>query len=64
MLKRTLGLSFLAFLVVTGLAGTLKSDSVSKTERKYAITLMKDTKADFLQSVYGPSAWQLVPRLV
>jgi DinB superfamily len=51
MLKRTKGLFLLTLLVITGLAGTLKDTSLSKKERKSAISLMKDTKADVLKSV-------------
>lgn len=59
MLKRTLGLSLLAFLVITGLAGTLHNSAISKQERKSAVTLMKDTKAEVLKSVKGLSEAQL-----
>jgi hypothetical protein len=59
MLKRTLGLSFLAFLVITGLAGTLQNSSISKQERKTAISLMKDTRAEVLKSIKGLSETQL-----
>jgi PHP family Zn ribbon phosphoesterase len=59
MLKRTMGLSLLAFLVITGLAGTLKNTAISKQERKSAISLMKDTKTDALKSVKGLSEAQL-----
>ena len=53
MLKRTKGLFLLTLLVITGLAGTLKDTSLSKKERKAALSLMKDTKADVLKSVKG-----------
>jgi hypothetical protein len=59
MLKRTLGLSLLAFLVITGLAGTLHNSSISKQERKTAISLLKDTRAEVLKSVKGLSETQL-----
>jgi PHP family Zn ribbon phosphoesterase len=59
MLKRTMGRSLLVLLVVTGLAGTINDTSLSKQERKTAIGLMKDTKADVLKSVKGLSAAQL-----
>jgi DinB superfamily len=59
MLKRTKGRLLLTLLVITGLAGTLKDSSVSKKERKSAITLMKDTKADVLKSIKGLSEAQL-----
>ena len=59
MLKRTMGRSLLTLLVITGLAGTINDNSLSKTERKTAIGLMKDTKADVLKSVKGLSEAQL-----
>ncbi len=58
MRKRKTGYILLALLVVTGLAGTL-SGSVSKKERKYASTLMKETKTDALNSIKGLSDAQL-----
>ena len=51
MLKRTMGRFLLTLLVITGLAGTLNNTSLSKKERKSAINLMKDTKAEVLKSV-------------
>ena len=59
MLKRTKGLLLLTLLVITGLAGTLKDTSISKKERKSAISLMKETKSDALNSVKGLSDAQL-----
>jgi PHP family Zn ribbon phosphoesterase len=59
MLKRTMGRSLLTLLVITGLAGTINDLSLSQKERKSAITLMKDTKADVLKSVKGLSEAQL-----
>jgi PHP family Zn ribbon phosphoesterase len=59
MLKRTMGRSLLTLLVITGLAGTIKDNSLSKSERKSAIGLMKDTKSDVLKSVKGLSEGQL-----
>ena len=53
MLQRTKGRLLLTLLVISGLAGTLKSTSISKKERKYGTTLMKDTKSDLLKSVKG-----------
>jgi hypothetical protein len=55
MLKRTKGRLLLTLLVITGLAGTLKDASISKKERKSAVSLMKDTKADVINSVKGLS---------
>ena len=59
MLQRTKGRLLLTLLVISGLAGTLKSTSISKKERKYGTTLMKDTKNDFLKSVKGLTDAQL-----
>jgi len=53
MLQRTKGRLLLTLLVISGLAGTLKSTSISKKERKYGTTLMKDTKSDLLKSIKG-----------
>ena len=43
MLKRTTGRFLITLLVITGLAGTVNDNTLSKTERKYAMSLMKDT---------------------
>ena len=59
MLQRTKGRLLLTLLVISGLAGTLKNTSISKKERKYSITLMKDTKGDVLQAVKGLKTAQL-----
>jgi PHP family Zn ribbon phosphoesterase len=59
MLKRTMGRSLLTLLVITGLAGTINDLSLSKQERKSAISLMKDTKSDVLKSIKGLSEKQL-----
>ena len=59
MLKRTMGRSLLTLLVITGLAGTIKDLSLSKSERKSAIGLMKETKTEALNSVKGLSVAQL-----
>lgn len=59
MLKRTMGLLLLAFLVVTGLAGTFRRNAVSGQERKHAIGLMKETRTGFLKSLKGLSDAQL-----
>jgi hypothetical protein len=59
MIKRTMGRSLLALLVITGLAGTINDSSLSKKERKYAVVLMKDTKEDVFNSVKGLSDAQL-----
>lgn len=54
-----MGRSFLVLLVITGLAGTIKDNSISKAERKTAVNLLKDTKSEVLQSVKGLSEAQL-----
>lgn len=59
MLQRTKGRLLLTLLVISGLAGTLKSTSISKKERKYGTSLMKDTKNDFIKSVKGLTDAQL-----
>jgi hypothetical protein len=59
MLKRTMGRFLLTGLVITGLAGTVNNTSISKEERKSAINLMKDTKADVIRSVKGLSDAQM-----
>src|SRR5215471_5942072 len=53
------GYLLLALLVTTGLAGTITSTSISNKERKYAATLMKDTKSDLMKAVKGLSESQL-----
>jgi len=59
MLKRTKGLWLLSLLVITGMAGTLNTGSISKKERKTAVTLMKETRAELLKSIKGLSENQL-----
>ena len=59
MLKRTMGRSLLGLLVITGLAGTINDTSLSKKEKRSAISLMKDTRADAIKSVRGLSDAQL-----
>ncbi len=59
MLKRKMGRYLLTLLVVTGLAGTVNNNTVSKEERKYAVSLMKDTYKDAVKSVKGLSEAQL-----
>lgn len=54
-----MGRFLLTGLVITGLAGTVNNTSISKEERKSALTLMKDTKADAVKSVKGLSDVQL-----
>ena len=59
MLKRTIGRSLLALLVITGLAGTINDSSLSKKERKYAISLMRETRDGAIKSTRGLSDAQL-----
>jgi hypothetical protein len=59
MLKRTMGRFLLTVLVITGLAGTINNTSLSKQERKTAISLMKDTRTEVLKSVKGLTNEQL-----
>jgi hypothetical protein len=59
MLKRTKGRLLITLLVVTGLAGTLNNNSVSQQERKYAVSLLKESKTYLLNEVTGLSPKQL-----
>ncbi len=59
MLKRTLGRSLLTLLVITGLAGTFNDSSITQKERKAAVSLMKETRTDVLNSTKGLSDAQL-----
>jgi hypothetical protein len=51
MIKRTLGLSILGLLVISGLAGRLTNDSLTKPERKKALTLMKESRSELLEQL-------------
>jgi hypothetical protein len=53
------GYLLLALLVITGLAGTVTSTSITSKERKFAATHLKDTKLDVLKCVKGLSRTQL-----
>ena len=59
MLKRTMGRLLLTSLVITGLAGTIDDNSISKKERKYAIGLMKETRDEAINSIRNLSEAQL-----
>lgn len=59
MLKRTMGRFLLSLLVITGLAGIETDFAPSKQERKAAVNLLKDTKAEVLKAVKGLSDAQL-----
>jgi len=53
------GYLLLALLVITGLAGTITSTSITGKERKFAANYLKDTKNDMLNSIKGLSKSQL-----
>ena len=53
------GYLLLALLVITGLAGTITSTSVTSKERKFAATHLKDTRLDVLKGLTGLSRAQL-----
>jgi len=59
MLKRRTGIILLTLLFVTGLAGTLSDNTLSKAEKKSAISLMKDTYKDATGAIKGLSDAQL-----
>ncbi len=59
MLKRTKGRLLLALLVITGLAGTIHDSTLTQKERKTAITLLKNSRAEILKSVEGLDTKQL-----
>ena len=53
------GYLLLALLVITGLAGTVTSTSITSKERKFAAGSLKDTRNEFLKSVKNLSRVQL-----
>lgn len=59
MLKRKTGIILLTLLFVTGLAGTISDNTISKTERKSAVNLMKDTYKDAVDATKNLSEEQL-----
>lgn len=59
MIKRKMGRYLLTLLVVTGLAGTIEDNTISKSERKYAITLMKETYKEAVKATKDLSEAQL-----
>jgi hypothetical protein len=59
MLKRTKGRLLLTLLVITGFAGTINDNSLTKQERKFAVSQLKDTKADVLKNIKNLSEAQL-----
>lgn len=58
MLKRTMGRSLLTLLVVTGLAGTINDNSISKKERKFGVGMLKDTRDAAIDATMGLSEEQ------
>ena len=59
MLKRTKGRMLITLLVVTGLAGTLNRNSISREERKTAVSYLKETKSSLLENIKDLSPKQL-----
>lgn len=59
MLKRTKGRLLLTLLVVTGFAGTLNDNTLTKQERKFIVNHLKDTKTDVFKTIKSLSAAQL-----
>ncbi len=59
MLNRTKGRLLLALLVVTGFAGTLNNTTLTKQERKFVVSRLKDTKTELLNNLRGLSEAQL-----
>jgi hypothetical protein len=59
MLKRTKGRFLLTLLVITGFAGTVNNAAPTKQERKQAVELLKDSKADLQKEMKGLSKSQL-----
>lgn len=53
------GYLLLALLVITGLAGTITSTSITSKERKFAVAHLKDVRIDVLKSVNILSRAQL-----
>jgi len=59
MLRRTTGRLLLLLLVITGSAGTIVNNSISKADRKYALNLMKESQKDLVKASKGLSEAQL-----
>ena len=53
------GYLLLALLVITGLAGTIRSTSITSKERKLVASYLKDTKNKVLKSIKGLSKSQV-----
>jgi len=58
MLRRTTGRLLLILLVITGSAGTIVNNSISKTDRKYALTIMKESLKEVTKATKGLSSAQ------
>jgi hypothetical protein len=52
------GYLLLALLVITGLAGTVTSTSITSKERKFAVNILKDTKSEVLETLKNLSKAQ------
>lgn len=59
MLRRTTGRLLLLLLVITGSAGTIVNNSITKADRKYALNLMKESHKDVVKATKGLSEAQL-----
>jgi hypothetical protein len=59
MFKRNKIYLLLTFLVLTGFAGRIQSDSLPGKERKVLVNDLKETKKEFLQSIKGLTETQL-----
>jgi len=57
--KRKFGYILLTMLIISGLAGTPKNNSLSKKERKFITEHMKNTKGDVTNAIKGLSEAQL-----
>ncbi len=59
MKKSKYGYLLLGLLVITGLAGMLKPASITNKERKFAVNILKETRAEALNEIKGLSDAQL-----
>jgi hypothetical protein len=59
MFKRTNGYILLTLLVLTGFAGRVTNETLNSKERRFLITNLKESRADFLNTISGLSARQL-----
>lgn len=59
MIKRNTGRLLLSLLVITGLAGTIHSSTISFRERRSATTLLKESRTGILEATEGLSPEQL-----